>query len=626
MKITPETKKVYELFPIQGKRCYAIPTYQRNYSWKNEQIEQLFTDVLEEGRGYYIGNLLVTDSSDKDAFDVIDGQQRLTTISLFYLAMAHELKEYKRQPSIKDDEDLCDEIASKIQDIKRQLRLPGCQEPRISLLPHDQKIYRDLMESVLSTKKDPVKRWGNRILSRRYEFICSLFEEVLTTPRELLDYFDKLNDLEVLQIEVPDIGDAFNVFSSLNSKGLPLTLIDLLKGEFISVGSNGASSAEKVLAQWEKLTELFAAQDADVDNRLVTQFLLNNYDAFEGTGSAITKGRALSEYRKVIKEHYRNHEDYLDILLLRAKAFAQLTGNAANEMDDHALEVKIAALQKLESTQALPLLLFLFVNKKELGIVDHLVDIADMLISFYVRRNITLTPKSSNIRSFMLSTLREIREQNLRGQDVVKVVCDALAAHSASDEIFAASLDEGIYDKNKKTTRYVLIDIERRKGGSPLFNKQHPDSLDDFKVKKNGKNHPRWSIEHILPEGSLPSYWCSMIAPGEEQDAGEIQSEHVHRLGNLTLTPYNPELGQKPFYCEDDPEQKSKRDYKAPDNGEYVGLRSGLFLNRSIADEAAGEALENKETWTVEDIDRRNEILKRYVLELYKVPEVNSAE
>ena len=245
------------------------------------------------------------------------------------------------------------------------------------------------MESVLSTKKDPVKRWGNRILSRRYEFICSLFEEVLTTPRELLDYFDKLNDLEVLQIEVPDIGDAFNVFSSLNSKGLPLTLIDLLKGEFISVGSNGADSAEKVLAQWEKLTEQFAAQDADVDNRLVTQFLLNNYDAFEGTGSAITKGRALSEYRKVIKEHYRNHEDYLDILLLRAKAFAQLTGNATNEMDDHTLEVKIAALQKLESTQALPLLLFLFVNKKELGIVDHLVDIADMLISFYVQRNIT---------------------------------------------------------------------------------------------------------------------------------------------------------------------------------------------------------------------------------------------
>ena len=85
-------------------------------------------------------------------------------------------------------------------------------------------------------------------------------------------------------------------------------------------------------------------------------------------------------------------------------------------------------------------------------------------------------------------------------------------------------------------------------------------------------------------------------------------------------------MGQKPFYCEDDPEQKSKRDYKAPDNGEYVGLRSGLFLNRSIADEAAGETLENKETWTAEDIDRRNEILKRYVLDLYKVPELSNPE
>ena len=85
MQITPETKKISEIFPIVGDASYKIPLYQRHYSWNNEQINQLFEDIDKESDGYYIGNLLVTSSGKKNStLEIVDGQQRLTTLSLFY--------------------------------------------------------------------------------------------------------------------------------------------------------------------------------------------------------------------------------------------------------------------------------------------------------------------------------------------------------------------------------------------------------------------------------------------------------------------------------------------------------------------------------------------------------------
>ncbi|WP_054655370.1 DUF262 domain-containing protein [Secundilactobacillus silagei] len=88
MYLDPESKPISEIFPIEGEKQYKIPIYQRNYSWSTQNIEDLFDDINSENAGYYIGNLLVTaDKENKDYFEVVDGQQRLTTISLFFLAI-----------------------------------------------------------------------------------------------------------------------------------------------------------------------------------------------------------------------------------------------------------------------------------------------------------------------------------------------------------------------------------------------------------------------------------------------------------------------------------------------------------------------------------------------------------
>ncbi len=117
MKITPETKTLATIFQFNSDNKYLIPVYQRNYSWKDEQIETLFDDILAEDTGYYVGNLLI--NSDNGDNNVIDGQQRLTTLSLMLLATYEKLSEYRKEMDNTDPS--LDKLIQTQSDIKRQL-------------------------------------------------------------------------------------------------------------------------------------------------------------------------------------------------------------------------------------------------------------------------------------------------------------------------------------------------------------------------------------------------------------------------------------------------------------------------------------------------------------------------
>lgn len=604
MQISSESRKVSELFPILGNVHYHVPSYQRGYSWRDEQIGQLFEDIAKEGEGYYAGNILLT--GDEDSFSVIDGQQRLTTISLFLLAIGEKLAEFSVLEAA---------IGLKL-DIRRQL-FDQAGEPRIVLLDQDQAIYIDLLGALHGKH---LKKWGNRSFFRRYRFIKELLEESCDSFEKINEFYQKLMQVDLLRITVPNLGDAFTVFSSLNSKGLPLTLIDLLKGEFLSAAQKIGELPSQTLAQWDALAQMLSADGEDINTSIVTQFLLNNWDAFESTSSSsTTKTKALSQYQRLLPKRYGSGENYLQVLIGRAEAFSRISQLNGTVGKPSHLDEKLASLKRLESTQALPLLMYLF-SEREALLLDEadLIEIADALVAFYVRRNVALTPKASNIRARLIGIVRSIQKGGTFGSDIVETVKGALLDMSVSDDQLRVALNQPLYDKSKATARYILIDLERRVGDSPTFDKGHPDSLDQYLVSSNGKVTPIWSIEHILPEGDLPEWWVDELADGDREKAAGLQAEYVHLLGNLTLTPYNSELGQKPFYSEENPYEGSKRDYQDKKNGNFVGLRSGLFLNESIADEVRGERLETKQSWTVEDIIRRNNILSDLVVMLYR--------
>lgn len=645
MKIDANSQALSKILTMESREYYHIPPYQRPYSWKEEQIDQLFRDIEDEPSGYYIGNILVTkhdvdDDASSTVYEVIDGQQRLTTLSLFLLAIWQIVRE-RTLPLNEDDKELSDQMNS---DIGRRLmvnRNPSA--PRLQLLADDAGIYQELIRAVREKEQPQVKK--NRKFYKRYRYIVETLADtsVIADMAALYEFYDKLINVLVLQIEAASIGDAFSIFSSLNSKGLPLTLVDLLKSEFLGMDGGQNAEGESVLEQqWETLIGIFAkdgnAGDAsDVDTTALTQFFLNNYDAFESTKKgSVTKSKALTLYQEVIKKKRQltragRPNVYLKELIRRARAYVNIIQLSYHAQDgslfeDADIRKQLANLKQLESTQAYPLLLLLFVKAEELQMdATRMSIILRALVTFYVRRNITEVPKSSNIRAKIIGIIRAISADSLHGDDIVRLVVQTLKSESRDEDFGSAILQRPIYEQNSKTTRFVLIDLEQalqRENHVSLSTKAHPLNLND--VLANGK--PRWTIEHILPEGKLPDHWQQMIAPDHPEDAEDLQEEYTHRIGNLTLTAYNENMQQKPFADLEHPVaaegthyNRSKRDYK--DNGEYVGMRSRLQINTSIP--RPGERIEDKTSWTIDDIKRRSEWFRDEMLKRYRFPDID---
>lgn len=544
MKITPETKTLAAIFQTNSSVHYVIPVYQRSYSWKDEQIETLFDDIKNEDIGYYVGNLLI--NTDASSNNVIDGQQRLTTLSLMLLAIHENLTSFYQKMNQTDPD--FEKVSEARLDIKRQI-LDG-DVVRLRLLDKDQTVWENLVKVLQG--ENPGK-WGNYFLSKRYKYIRNelLKGPLFSTPSELLTFYKKLVNIELLQISVPNISDAYQVFASLNSKGMPLTPLDLLKNVYLS--KSGDSN------KWNKLKEGFKKNDEE-DAAKLTSFILNNYDAFEtDSTSSLTKGKIVKSYDKIFKS---KGADYIDVLIKRAKVYLKIANT------DNAYRWDLSGLAKLDATTCYPLVLNLLCNQVNYDLSDaQFNDILADLIKLYVQRNIALTPKASNLRSSLNGLRKAIVENGWKSNELVNKIHEKIKALQPRWDSVHLALQDGIYDKNKKTTRFILISLERNYG--TFFNKSNPDSLDDY----DSNGNLRWSIEHIIPQGiHLLDTWKDTLSPDDRDLATEIQAQYVHRLGNLTLTPYNSEMGNKSFV--------EKKEFKVSDS--LVGLSLKIYLNDSI--------------------------------------------
>ncbi|CAK8053804.1 DUF262 domain-containing protein [Eupransor demetentiae] len=573
MKIDSEPRNFRELFPIDGPTKYVVPDYQRNYAWKEEQIEALYSDMRAEDDGYYVGNLLI---SEEDGFEnIIDGQQRLTTLNLMLLALFARMEEESKQEGI--SEDVKEKLIQDKGDIKRRLLVDeDTFEPRLKLLKKDQEIWEKLVK-ILDGKTELPSSYGRFAFFKRFNYIRETLLGDLNGLALHSFYDKKFMPLTLLKISVPDLNDAYQVFASLNSKGLPLTPLDLLKNMYLATAG---SSPEK----WMELTEVFTDGD-NADKQKMTRFVLNSYDAFEQkSASSLTKGKIVKSYQKLFNEH---GSKYIDDLIQRAKVYRTI------DSDDYDYTYSLSGLAKLNATTTYPFLLNMLVNKDEYELSDEQVQkMIAMIINLFIRRNFVLKPKSSNLRSYFNGWRKEIEEEGYRGDELMAFLEKKIRKVAPADDEFIRALKDGVYDVNKQTTRFILIMLERQNDHT-YFNRANPDNLDDFEGNKL-----RWTIEHILPQGNLPQKWVDDIADGDPEKAKDLQEKNVHRLGNLTLTPYNSGLGQRTF--------EEKVNYK--DDQSEVGFNLPIFLNESID--------KNADKFDIESINRREKILEEKLMDM----------
>ena len=120
--------------------------------------------------------------------------------------------------------------------------------------------------------------------------------------------------------------------------------------------------------------------------------------------------------------------------------------------------------------------------------------------------------------------------------------------------------------------------------------------------KRDSSGDYVWTVEHIFPQGpNIPESWVKMIAGGDESKAKEYREQHVHKLGNLTITGYNSKLGNKSFV-----EKRDRKDAA----GKFVGYKNGLHLNSELRE---------KDSWTVGDIGARTKALVEQALKLFSI-------
>lgn len=581
------------LFDIDGKVAYTIPRYQREYTWGKPHWESLFDDLLENDPGYFLGSIICinqsTDTHTVQELEVVDGQQRLTTISLLFAAV------YKSLLAAGSDED--EDQAAERTNLKRKLVLKGSND-RLRVIPQIQnknlEDYRGVLSEigVIPTHEIP-NNAGNRRVVKSYRYFLKRIEKMLEhseEPRTLLSTFvDKVSQASLVKIEVASHTDAYILFESLNDRGVPLTAVDLIKNKLLAqIEKEDAGRVDYYFDQWRGLLD-----ELGDDYAIHERFFRHYYNAFRDELKPVidvpmaTKSNLIRIFEKLINNGARE-------CLTRTAAAGKVYSFMLSRRPDESLRELTKPLQDLERIQGAPsyvLLLNLFSKRKELELSNaHLGSIVSVLIRFFVRRNLTDSPATNEVTRIPLRILEKLGDR--KGQDIVDFVGQQLASVSSPNSEFRRRLEGPIYDENVGVARFVLTALAERSMTNETFT--------DLWAKDGGQW--KWTIEHILPQGeNIPQSWIDMMADGDAEAAKEIQQKHVHRIGNLTITGYNASLGNRSFIEKRDRMDKEDR---------FVGYKNGLGLNSDLA--AA-------EGWSVGQIEDRGSKLVDQAMELFKM-------
>lgn len=593
--------KVSQIFSNEKTIIYKIPKYQREYTWGQKEWGLLFNDIIENDYGYFLGSIICVDKSESAMGDVelevIDGQQRITSLSILLIALYEKLNVFK---DILDEDQVTD-----LNNVKRELVIRRDGENISRLTPQVQNDNRNdyfslLGEKGLLTTAEKRNYAGLRRIYKAYYYFSNAIDKFIdelapSTDEErvsaLFELVRRFNSAVLVSIEVETNKDAYMLFESLNNRGVPLSAIDLIKNLLISI-SDRDNKSEECYNKWKKIIT-YLSDDYSVQERFFRQFYnayreeLNKPYKTEGKtkyalGYLATRTTLLDIYEKLLKDNYT---EFLDRLEKEAKTYSILINNASEDDYIPALSDALLDLDRIQGAPSYILLLYLLSNRASLGLNnDILKDIIEYLTKFFVRRNITDYPNTRNLTKIFMDIVSLI--EGKRGKEIYEVVVNYLKENSSTDEEFERKLNGPLYLDNPDATRFLLCYYE---------NKFKTNEIYTNLWERDSSNKYIWTIEHIFPEGeNIPEDWVNMIANGNRDLANDYLIKYAHTLGNLTITGYNQTLSNLSY------EKKNNRTNK---DGNYVGYKNGLKLNEDVVDQPS---------WKVKNIENRTEKLVKF--------------
>ncbi len=514
-------------------KSFVIPVYQRNYDWKKANCKQLFNDLVriseENYRTHFMGSMVHIYNEDgrKYEYMIIDGQQRLTTISLLLLAIYDAI----------NNKDI-DGDGVNIDKIKDEYLIDkyAPQDKKIKLKPikEDNIAFEKLFEGEIHEEE------SNIVVNYKY------FYDRLTKMSISVDMLYKaIEQLIVVEIELKaSEDDPQLIFESLNSTGLDLTEADKVRN-YILMKFERKVQEELYNKYWNKI-EVNTAYD-------VSSFLRHYL--------TIKKNKIpnIKDVYFVFKDFHKN--SMLDVKELLEKLLDySIVYNEIIKVKHINREINtlISEINELETYVSYPFLLELLVtNKKEMIDNTQTVECLKVVRDYVFRRIVCEIPTNSLNKTFMTlnSDIKKHKNYSQNYSEICKYILsnkDSYTRFPNDDEFLEKFVKRDIYNQQSKNKIYLLKKLE---------NYNNKETVDIETLLSDN----RLSIEHIMPQ-TLSDEWKNDL--GERWE--EIHQQYLHTIGNLTLTGYNSEMRNYTFV--------KKRDIKD-------GFKnSNLRLNRSLAE------------------------------------------
>jgi uncharacterized protein with ParB-like and HNH nuclease domain len=584
---------ISSILDTEAKIKYVVPKYQREYEWKRPHWNDLFDDIYANPIGHFLGSIICINRSDDSyqiqELELVDGQQRLTTLSLLFAAVYCRLAQ---QPGLDKDTE------NELYNLKHRLLLKGNKGTRIEP-SYQSKNYQDYQlvlekATILKDAEKPLNA-GNRRIMKAFRYFQDRLEEVVEKTKtpifgvsELRELLEKINSACLVKIEVNSHSDAFILFESLNNRGEPLSALDLIKNKLLAVlEKKKKDSIDENFKKWSQLLDNLT-DDYAVQERYLRQY----YNAFKYKPEIFQKGFTLATRSNIIQIYEKlidkDATATFGDLFEKSKFYNRIVAPSDETLDAKVVE-QFRDLERIGGASAYVLILYLLAEKPK----ADMAGIAEFLVKFFVRRNITDQPPTRDLARNAIALIEILKDKP--ASEVLSVIKQEFKKQGwiASDETFRTKLQGNLYEENVDATRFVLCKIEE--------SYQTKEKFTDL-WKRDTKGGYVWTVEHIFPQGqNIPPSWVKMMANGDEAKAKESRDQHVHKLGNLTITGYNSNLGNKSF--------AEKRDRK-DGNGKPVGYKNGLHLNAE---------LRQKESWTVQEIEARTKTLAAEALKKFSI-------
>lgn len=564
-----ETK--VDKFLATNETTFAIPVYQRNYDWTLFQCKQLLHDIIETGKNdktnaHFIGSIVyvhddVYTASGLTELTIIDGQQRLTTITLIYIALYRIAKELDNQMLVNRIQKtyLINEFAP--------------EEEKLKLKPTENN--KEALRHILNSTDGEEFKGYSKIIEN-FDYFRSAINaenfEVIQRGLSKLIFVDIALDR---QKDNPQ-----RIFESLNSTGLELSQADLIRN-YILMGLSRTNQDRIYKSYWEVIEK--NAKDETLNKTRVSEFI-RDYLTLKNK-EIPNKGDVYAKF----KEKYPTSTiDELELVLTELKSLVKYYNKLTNPKNepDKLIRIQLEYINRLEINVAFPFLMKVYEDFSN-DIIDKstFISVLSTVQSFTFRRFILGLPTNALNKIFM--GLYDKVEPNNYLFSIQKSLLQrsGVQRFPRNTETINALKEKDVYNIKPKNRTYLLERLENFQNNEPVAIEGNSDI----------------TIEHIFPQNPDPKWKIELGA----DEYNFIKENYLNTIGNLTLSGNNGKLSNKPFI---------DKKIMNVDGKEQGYTFSRLWLNRD---------LKEKSKWDKSEIEERANTISERFIKIWEIPEID---